>query len=158
MVKMNKKSVSAWMRGLLLISFSLLMSSVFSIDNPDAPDLIGEFEARERVFLEEINNPHNGSRDYLIAYDNYQKFLDDEMNKFYHFVKSRLSAEQQQELINSQCHWVKFRDTEFKLIRNTWARQDFGSSAGISRGSYRCTIIRNRVLQLLHYAKNYSGN
>ncbi|MCF6337617.1 MAG: lysozyme inhibitor LprI family protein [Gammaproteobacteria bacterium] len=158
MVKINTKNVSEWVMFFLLIFFSVLINPVLAIDSPDAPDLIGEFEAREQVFLKEINHPRNGARDYLIAYDNYQNFLDDEMNKAYYLVKSRLSAEQQQKLIHSQCNWMKFRDAEFELIKNTWTRQDFGSSAGISRGSYRCTIIRNRVLQLLHYAKNYSGD
>jgi len=155
MVKANAENVYAWKKGFLLIFFSLLINPVFAIDNPDAPDLIGEFEVREQFFLKEINNPHNGSRDYLVAYENYQEFLDDELNKAYRLIRSRLPPERQQELIDSQRYWVKFRDAEFKLIKNTWTRQGFGSSAGISRGSYRCTIIKNRVLQLLHYAKNY---
>ncbi len=155
MVKMNTKNVRAWIKGLLLISFSLLINPVFAIDNPDAPDLIGEFETREQVFLKAINNPRNSSRDYLIAYDDYQKFLDDELNRAYHLIKSKLSTERQQELKSSQRNWIKFRDAEFELIKNTWTRQNFGSSAGISRGSYRSTVIKNRVLQLLHYAKNY---
>lgn len=158
MVKANTKNMSEWIMVSSLVFFSLLMSPVLAIDNPDAPDLIGGFEEREQIFLKEINNPRNGSKDYLIAYDNYQKFLDDEMNKAYHLVKSRLSAERQQELTHSQCNWITFRDAEFEFIKNTWTRQEFGSSANMSRGSYRCTIIRNRVLQLLHYAKNYSGN
>ncbi len=156
MVKANKKNMSEWIMVSSLVFFSLLMSPVLAIDNPDAPDLIGGFEEREQIFLKEINNPRNGSKDYLIVYDNYQNFLDDEMNKAYHFVKSKLSEERQQELIHSQCNWIKFRDAEFEFIENTWTRQEFGSSANMSRGSYRCTIIRNRVLQLLHYAKNYS--
>ncbi|NOY73433.1 MAG: DUF1311 domain-containing protein [Gammaproteobacteria bacterium] len=152
---MNTKNVRTWIKGGVLIFFSLLINPVFAIDNPDAPDLIGEFEAREQIFLKEINNPRHGSRNDLIAYDHYQQFLDDELNKAYRFVKSRLSTERQQELINSQRNWIKFRDAEFELIKNTWTRQNFGRSAGISRGSYRSTVIKNRVLQLLHYAKNY---
>ena len=155
MVKMNTKNVHLWIKGLLLIFFILLINPVFAIDNPDAPDLIGEFETREQIFLKAINNPRNGSKDYLIAYDDYLKFLDDELNKAYHLFKSKLSTERQQELKNSQRNWIKFRDAEFELIKNTWTRQNFGSSAGISRGSYRSTVIKNRVLQLLHYAKNY---
>ena len=154
MVKMNTKNIHVWMKG-LLISFSLVINSAFAIDNPDAPDLIGGFETREQVFLKAINNPRNGQRDYLIAYDYYQKFLDNELNKAYDFIKSRLPTDRQQELNSSQRSWIEFRDAEFKLIKNTWTRQNFGSSAGISRGSYRSTIIKNRVLQLLHYARNY---
>jgi len=154
MVKRSKKYLHAWIKGALLISFSLLMNTVFAIDNPDSPDLIGEFEKQENSFLKAINNPQNGSRDYLVAYDDYIKFLDDELNRAYFLVKSGLSMERQQELENSQRNWTKFRDAEFRLIKNTWTRQNFGSSAGMSRGSYRSMVVKNRVLQLLHYAKN----
>jgi uncharacterized protein YecT (DUF1311 family) len=155
MVNTNTTNVHVWIKVLLLISFSLVINPVLALDNPDAPDLIGEFEAREQVFLKEINNPHNGSIDYLRAYDDYQKFLDDELNKAYNLIKSKLSTERQQELLNSQRNWIKFRDAEFQLIKNNWTRQYFGSSAGISRGGYRCTVIKNRVLQLLYYTINY---
>jgi hypothetical protein len=143
------------MWSLFLTCFSLSVSSVFAIDNPDSPDLIGEFETREQAFLKKINNPHNSPRDYLIVYDSYQYFLNGELNKAYHLIKSKLSIEQQQELLHSQRNWIKFRNAEFKFIKNNWTRQNFGRSSGISRGSYRCTVIKNRVLQLLYYAKNY---
>ena len=134
---------------------TLSSNSVKAIDNPDAADLIGEFEQREQVHHHAINNPNNGSRDYLIAYNQYQAFLDNELNKAYGLIKSSLSTERQQELRISQRNWISFRDAEFELINNNSTRQSFGSSANISRGSYRCSIIRSRVLQLLHYAKNY---
>lgn len=155
MVKMNKKNVSLFMMVWGVIVFGVLTHLVYAIDNPDAPDLIGEFETREQDFLKKINNPNNGTRDYLIAYDDYLKFLDDELNKAYQLIKSKLPEARQGELKNAQRNWIKFRDAEFELINNNWTRQNFGSSSGISRGSYRSTIVKNRVLQLLHYAKNY---
>ena len=155
MVKTYSKKVQAWIKRVLLISFSVLMNPVFAIDNPDAPDYISEFEEREQIFLKAINNPNNGSRDYLIAYEDYLKFLEDELNVAFHLSQSKLSKERQQELKRSQGNWKKFRDTEFELIKNNWTRQNFGSSAGMSRGIYRSAVIKNRVVQLLHYAKNY---
>ncbi len=155
MINTNSKSTYLRVMKLLLLTLSLLINPAFAIDNPDAPDYIGELKIREQFFLNKINNPNNGTRDYLIAYDDYQIFLDKELNKAYQLIKSKLPAEQQKSLLNSQRNWIKFRDTEFELIKNTWTRQSFGSSSGISRGSYRSTIIRNRVLQLLDYAKSY---
>ncbi len=155
MVKINRKNTQGWIKGLLLISLSILMYPAFAIDNPDAPDFIRKFEDQEEVYLKLINTPHNSSKDYLIAYDDYLKFLDDELNKAYQLIKLKLSIERQQELKKSQRIWVKFRNAEFELIKNNWNRQNFGSSASLSRGSYKSTIIKNRVLQLLHYVKNY---
>lgn len=155
MVKMNITNVSLYIIVWGVIFFGLLTHPAFPIDNPDAPDLIGEFEAREQIFLKKINNPHNGSKDYLIAYDDYLKFLDDELNKAYKLIKLKLPGKRQEELRNSQLNWIKFRDAEFELIKNNWTRQNFGSSSGISRGIYRSAIVKNRVVQLLHYSKNY---
>ena len=143
------------MQLILVVTVFLLTSPARAIDNPDIPDYVGEFEIREQIHLSAINNPGSGSRDYLIAYNNYQLFLDEELNKAYSLIKSHLPAERQHELTTAQRQWIVFRDAEFELIKNNWTRQNFGSSAGISRGSYRCSIIRSRVLQLLYYAKNY---
>ncbi len=117
--------------------------------------LITEFKSRAQVFEKEINKPDNSPRDYLIAYDHYQTFLDKELNKAYQLLRSKLPSPQATDLKKSQQNWIKFRDAEFKLIKNNWTKKNFGSSAGISRGTYRCSIIENRITQLLHYAKNY---
>lgn len=148
------KNPYLWLQSLLLITISLL-NPACAIDNPDAPDLIGELEQREKVYLESINNPSNSTRGYLIVYDDYQKFLDAELNKAYQLIKSKLPEPRQAELKKSQRQWIKYRDAEFELIKNNWTKQNFGSSAAISRGDYRCTLIKGRVLQLLNYAANY---
>ena len=144
-----------WLLVLVIITISLLTSAARAIDNPDAPNFIGQFEAREKVLLKALNRPDRGSREQLLAYDNYQKFLDEELNKAYQLIKSKLPTDRQQELTASQRNWLAFRDAEFEFINNNWNRQNFGSSAGISRGDYRSTVIRNRVMQLLQYARNY---
>ena len=140
---------------LILFVSGFVMTTVFALDNPDAPDLITEFEKREQNHLEIINNPNNTTRAYLIAYDDYLIFLDAELNNAYKLVKSKLPEDRQQELKKSQQIWIQFRDAEFELIKNTWTKESFGSSSAISRGSYRSSVVKNRVIQLLHYARNY---
>lgn len=155
MVVDNITAIHKWLYGLIFLVFSLAMHAAYALDNPDAPDLVGEFEAREQVLLKAVNNPDNGARANLIAYDDYLAFLDAELNNAYKLVQSKLSKDRQQELKKSQQNWILFRDAEFAWIKNNWTNQDFGSSAGLSRGSYRCSIVRDRVSQLLNYAKNY---
>ena len=154
MVKVRK--VGTYTYGAFLIILSLVVSSACAIDNPDAPAFIKALQENEKPYLLAINNPGNGSRDYLIAYNKYEKFLDGEMNKAYQLVISKLPEQQQKELKEAQRNWLKFRDAEFELISNNWTRDNFGSSSGISRGDYRCTIVRNRVVQLFNYASNYT--
>jgi len=135
--------------------FYFVTIPTFAIDNPDAPDYIGEFQARSKVHLDAINKPDNSNRAYLVAYDDYRIFLDKEMNKAYRLLLTKLPKDRQVELKKSQRNWIKYRDAEFALIKNNWTRDNFGSSSGISRGAYRCSVIKDRVIQLLHYVKNY---
>ena len=153
MVKIKQSIANKCILGcLLLIGFVV---GVYAVDNPDAPDLIGEFEKREIIYLTDIGNPQNSTRDFLIAYDNYLIFLDDELIKASEVIKSKLPEARKSELVAAQLHWIKYRDAEFEFIKNTWTRKDFGSSAGISRGDYRTSIVKNRIIQLLHYAKSF---
>lgn len=133
----------------------LLTTLTYAIDNPDAPDYIGEFKSREKAFIDKIDNPKNTNQDYLVAYNDYLIFLDKELNAAYNLLIPKLQKNQREELKNSQKKWLKFRDAEFEFIINNWTRDNFGSSAWLSRGDYRTAIVRERVMQLLHYALNY---
>jgi uncharacterized protein YecT (DUF1311 family) len=137
-----------------LLSIGLVIGA-HAIDNPEAPDLIGEFEKREVIYLTAIERPQNSNRDFLVAYDNYLIFLDEELNKAADKLNSKLPEARKSELMEAQKHWSKYRDAEFVFIKNTWTRKGFGSSAGISRGDYRTSIIKDRVIQLLHYTKSF---
>jgi uncharacterized protein YecT (DUF1311 family) len=133
----------------------LLTTLTYAIDNPEAPDYIGEFKSREKVFIDKINNPKNTNQEYLAAYNDYLNFLDKELNTAYSSLLPKLPKNQQKELKISQKKWLKFRDAEFEFIINNWTRDNFGSSAWISRGGYCTTIVRERVIQLLYYLLNY---
>ena len=137
------------------MSFSLLVNPAFAIDNPDSKNFIRALESREAIYLSAINDTRKSTKEYLVAYENYVNFLDRELEKAYRLAHSKLTPLRQQDLLRSQRHWKAFRSAEFELINNNWNRQNFGSSAGVSRGNYRSTVIKNRVLQLLHYANNY---
>ncbi|WP_075187878.1 lysozyme inhibitor LprI family protein [Teredinibacter haidensis] len=153
MVKIKQGTAYKYIIGFLL-SIGLVVG-VYAIDNPEAPDLIGEFEKREIIYLTAIDRPQNSTRDFLVSYDNYLIFLDEELNKAADKLNSKLPEARKLELMAAQQHWSKYRDAEFEFIKNTWTRKGFGSSAGISRGDYRTSIIKDRVIQLLHYTKNF---
>ncbi len=137
----------------VLLSLLCMMPAI-AIDNPDTPDLVGAFRLRALVFEKAANNASN-NRASLLAYADYQTFLDKELNQAYSLLLTKLPPPQQAELKTAQGHWLAFRDAEFELIKHNWTRENFGSSAGISQGAYRCSLIENRVIQLLHYVKNY---
>jgi len=149
----NKGVIYRCVLGCVLLA--TLIGGACALDNPDAPDLIAEFQQREQVYLAAIDNPKNSTRDFLIAYDDYLLFLDKELHKASEVMMLTLPEARKLELMASQQNWIKYRDTEFKLIENTWTRTDFGSSSGISRGDFRTSIVKDRIMQLLHYAKSF---
>lgn len=142
----------SWL-GIATLTFMFFSNPIFAIDNPDAPDLIAEFEVRERPFIIAIENPNNTSQDYAAAYTSYLKFLDKELNTVYPILRKKLPQAQQKHLKAAQISWIKHRDLEFAFIDKTWTNIDSGTSSSISRGQYKATVVRTRVIQLMHYAK-----
>ncbi|VAW71440.1 hypothetical protein MNBD_GAMMA10-3231, partial [hydrothermal vent metagenome] len=125
--------------------------TVLGIDNPDSPDLVAQFKERAKVHEKIINNPDLPNVALISVYADYQRFLDEELNKAYRGLRAELAEPQKQALKISQQNWLKFRDAEFKFINDNWVRENFGSSVYLSRGMYKSTIIENRVLHLLYY-------
>ena len=58
-------------------------------------------------------------------------------------------------LMDSQKRWLSFRDAEFLFVSHNWIVENFGTSSALSIGVSRIKIIRDRVIELLHYLKNY---
>ena len=144
--------------GSFLLSFCMIIVAITSlaIDNPDMPDYVAEFRARSQAHQSVINQKARTTQDYVNAYAAYERFLDDELHSAYRSLMDRLDEKMLQKLIQSQESWLQYRDTEFDFIGTNWRTENFGSSAVISRGAYRTTLIKNRVILLLHYLKNYA--
>lgn len=126
-----------------------------AIDNPDAPDLVTAFESRNEKFELLIREQAQNQAEIINAYAQYVDFLDQELNHAYAALIKQLNETNKQSLLRSQRLWIQFRDAEYGFIDNNWTVANFGSSSAISRSAYRATIIKNRVLELLHYLKNY---
>ena len=141
-----------------MLSFFMIIvgSTSLALDNPDAPDYVAEFRTRSKAHELAINQEALTNQDYVNAYSAYECFLDQELNRAYRSLIDRLNEKSLQRLIQSQENWLKYRDTEFEFIGTNWKTENFGSSSVISRGAYRTTLIKNRVILLLHYLKNYA--
>ncbi len=139
-----------------LLCFGLLGPGlVRAIDNPDSVGLVDAFEQREQPFRDAIDRADNTTRDHARAYHAYQQFLDAELNRVYGDLRRLLPPAAADALRDAQRHWLAFRDTEFDFIAANWNRHQFGSSAPMSQGAYRCALMRARVVQLLAYRINY---
>jgi len=140
---------------LAVMAIGLMNNIAHALDNPDASDYVAQFNTRSQVHEQAVNDPKLTNWGILEAYNNYQLFLDEELNVAYQLLRAKLPKAQKNELKESQRQWIKFRDLEFEFINHNWTRANFGSSFGLSRGGYRTSIIKNRVIQLLYYAMNY---
>lgn len=141
---------------LVLTSLLLCCSpSIQAIDNPDAPDYVGDFLNRAQPYERDIQQTEHTTQSYIAAYAAYEKFLDGELNSAYRQLMLHLPNDAQQALKKSQFAWLHYRDQEFEFIRHNWTTEQFGSSAVISRGDYRAKIIKDRVVILLRYLGNY---
>ncbi len=140
----------------LLFLFSLYTTIATGLDNPDAPDYVNLFLNQVHTYEEKIAQEIHGTRDYVRAYTEYEDFLDKELNIAYRLIMSCLDRDSQASLQQSQRKWLRYRDAEFDFITLNWNKTDFGSSAAVSRGAYRTTMVKHRVISLLHYLKNYN--
>ena len=142
----------------LVAACSILYNSFcFSIDNPDAPDIVAEFETRSHKFEKAVNDDAQNTSDVVYAYGKYEQFLDKELNLAYEALTVQLSTDLKQDFQKSQKRWIDFRNEEFRFIERNWKVEQFGTSSVYSRGAYRTTIVKDRVLALLNYTKNYSS-
>lgn len=138
-----------------VVLFVAFTNHCLALINPDAPDYVGELEKKIAPLEKHINEKAITTLDYIEGYAKLEVVLDQEMNRVYKLLLSRLNAKEKKALKSSQIRWLKFRDAEFNWIDENWTRDNFGSSYAISRGCYRTTIIKERVLHLMNYLMNY---
>ena len=140
----------------IFILFILFGSASFAIDNPDAPDYVAQFEARIAPLYSYVNEEAVSTSDYTLGYGKIYEGLDIELNTAYAQLLSKLDDPQKKLLRESQRNWLKYRDAEFNFIVSNWDQEKFGSSYAMSIGVYKSTIVKNRIIELLWYLKNYS--
>lgn len=151
----KKKWVARNYGCLMLIGFLLCFSqSTLALDNPDAPDYVGDFLNRAQAYEMEIQQIQT-TQGYITAYAAYEQFLNEALDNAYNRLMEQLNDEARLALSNSQQKWLQYKQAAFDFIAHNWTRESFGSASVISRGNYRTAIIKERVTLLLHYLKNY---
>jgi len=137
----------------LLVCLALAMSLAHAIDNPDAPDEVAAFEQRAKP-LEERFLSQSRTSGIQQAGAAYAQFLDTELNRAYRLLLQRLDAPARARFKQSQRAWLAYRRAETRFIDANWTPAHFGDSYALSRQDYRNTLVKQRVLALLHYLRN----
>lgn len=137
-----------WLRA-VLPTLALLVSigSAHAIDNPGAPDLLGEFRSQS-VLLEQCVAEAAGG-DVGAELGAQAAFLDAELNRAYRALMARLLEPQKNALRESQRAWLKHRQAEAAFIAQLWTRENFGTLSTFNRGQHQARLVRDRVEGLL---------
>jgi uncharacterized protein YecT (DUF1311 family) len=144
-----------WLDAVLLAGLGLWAANAPAIDNPDGPDLLADFTARAEAYENRIGTSAGSTHEVAAAYGAYERFLDGELDQDYRALDAKLDPPARAALHQSQQRWLAFRDAEFKFIDRNWTQETFGTSAVLSRGAYRTSIVKERSIALLHYLQNY---
>ena len=142
------------MKYLVLILF-VIVNSVSAIDNPDAPDYLAEFKQRISPLESAIYNKAKTTLAYSEGYEKLNIALDKELNIAYKKLMLKVAGPHKAKLRAAQKKWLIYRDAEFRFINYNFDRSQFGSSSVLTRGGARATIVKDRVITLLRYLKNY---
>jgi uncharacterized protein YecT (DUF1311 family) len=129
--------------------------NLLSVDNPDSTDHINKFLAMANKYQKNITNQNHNSYDYIKLYSEYEQFLDKELNTYYKILIKCIDKQSLDALKYSQLKWIDHRDAEFNFIESNFNKNNFGSSYIISRGEYRISFIKNRIITLIYYLRNY---
>ena len=152
---MKNQSLQILYRLAMIGFFMCCNVSVHGLDNPDAPDYVGDFMQRAQMYQLNIQQTTHTTQSYITAYAANEKFLDQELDAAYAQLMAQLNDKAQQNIRDSQRQWLKYRNAEFNFIAQNWTMESFGSSSVISRGDYRTRLIKDRVVRLFQYLKNY---
>ena len=82
-----------------------------------------------------------------------EKGYDELLNKYYKLLKSKLSIEDQTELLNSQRNWLKFRDSERK-VNGLLCNEEYSGGGSIQsniRAGKYCSITEQRLTEIIGY-------
>jgi uncharacterized protein YecT (DUF1311 family) len=146
----------AWLPRLIAsVAIGLIAAPALGTDDPDAPDLMAAFGQRAAPYEARISGEARTTQEFALAYADYQRFLDAELAKAYEELVLKLAPAPRVMLIQSQRRWLAYRDAGFHFIDENWTQGRFGTSATLSRGAYRCSIVKGRVTELIQYLKNY---
>ena len=127
-----------------------------AIDNPDAPDLVSEFEKRAHSFEDKISlNAGGASSQLAFLFNEYEKFLDVELNLAYNSYMKKLKEDEREKMKQAQRAWLVYKEKDFEFIEKSWNKVKHGSSFQLSKGNFRVTVLKNRIIQFLNFNKAY---
>lgn len=121
--------------------------SATSIDDPESPDLVAEFQARSSSLESAVADAAGG--DISVELGAWIQFLEEELDLANAELAAALPCAERELLARSQAAWRKMQDAEIEFARALWTQERFGSSFRLSIGLSRASNLEFRIQQLL---------
>lgn len=137
----------AWAKFILAACLLALSTLSAAVDNPDAPDYIGEFRARSASYEQAVGEAAGGNASTELGA--WFAFLERELQQTQAALSAALPEQERSLLKRAQSRWRKQFDADADLFRAIWTRERAGSSATLAIGLERAAALQQRVELLL---------
>lgn len=105
--------------------------------------------------LEKCLSKDNSTAGQRNCINSAQKSWDKELNKTYISLSQKLSKNGKNELVEAQRSWMKFRDSEFKLIDKYYFGVKKATLFYVIAENKKLEIVKERALQLKEYDEQF---
>ena len=139
----------------ILLIAALSSISCQAIDNPDAPNYLGQFRSEAANYEDAIYQEAATTSQAVDEYRKYINFLEGEIEAAETAVENELSEPDKLKLADAMAAWKSYRDAEGDFIAGVWTPENFGSSSAFSRLAFYAEILKSRVELLLKYRAQF---
>ncbi|KFC23203.1 lysozyme inhibitor LprI family protein [Epilithonimonas lactis] len=105
--------------------------------------------------LEKCLSQRNSTAGQVSCVSSARDSWDKELNKSYLSLSQKLSKTGKSELVEAQRNWMKFRDSEFKLIDKYYFGVKKGTLFYVIAENKKLEIVKERALQLKEYDEQF---
>jgi uncharacterized protein YecT (DUF1311 family) len=105
--------------------------------------------------LEKCLSQRNSTAGQISCVTSARDSWDKELNKSYISLSQKLTKTGKKELIEAQRNWIKFRDSEIRLIEKYYFDVKTGTLFYLIAENKKLEIVKERVLQLEEYDKQF---
>ena len=105
--------------------------------------------------LEKCLSQRNSTAGQVSCVSSARGSWDKELNKSYLSLSQKLSKTEKNELVEAQRNWMKFRDSEFKLIDKYYFGVKKGTLFYVIAENKKLEIVKERTLQLKDYDEQF---
>lgn len=140
-----------FLRSFAFLLIALAPLGCQAIDNPDAPDYLGDFLTEASSYEQVIYVDAQTASDAMEAYREYIGFLEEELVTVTFALEAEFSGSEREAFDKARNAWEAYQEAEKAFISTVWTPQNFGSSSAMSRLAFYTELLKSRILQLQKY-------